>query len=61
MWNNTTPVAVKTLKSDQNITIDNFLQSANLMKKSRHPNLVHLYAICSMGFSIIKGYTPTED
>jgi fyn-related kinase len=48
MWNDTTPVAIKTLKSNQNITIDNFLQSANLMKKLRHPNLVHLYAICSM-------------
>ena len=47
VWNNTTPVAVKTLKPNQNMTIDEFLQSANLMKKLRHPILVHLHGLCS--------------
>ena len=47
IWNNTTPVAVKTLKLNQNMTVDEFLQLANLMKKLQHPNLVQLYAVCS--------------
>ena len=47
-WNNTTPVAVKTLKQNQIITVNDFLQSANLMKKLQHSNLVQLYALCSM-------------
>jgi fyn-related kinase len=47
IWNNNTPVAVKTLRS-QLINAYDFLQSANLMKKLHHPNLVQLYAICSM-------------
>ena len=48
MWDNATPVAVKTLKQQQTITVDNFLQTANLMKKLQHPNLVQLRALCSM-------------
>ena len=47
VWNNTTPVAVKTLKPNQNMTMDEFLQSANLMKKLLHPKLVHFYGLCS--------------
>ena len=47
VWNNTTPVAVKKLKPNQNMTVDEFLQSANLMKKLLHPKLVHLYGLCS--------------
>ena len=52
IWNNTTPVAVKTLKPNQNLTIDELLQSANLMKKLQHPNLVQLYALCSREESV---------
>jgi fyn-related kinase len=47
IWNNTTPVAVKMLKLNENMTIDEFLQSANFMKKLRHPKLVQLYGLCS--------------
>ena len=47
IWNHTTPVAVKTLKPNQSMTTDEFLQSANLMKKLQHPKLVQLYALCS--------------
>jgi fyn-related kinase len=49
IWNNTTvtPVAVKTLIPNQNMTVEEFLQSANLMKKLRHPNLVQLRNLCS--------------
>ena len=48
IWNKTTLVAVKTLKPNQNnMTVDEFLESANLMKKLRHPQLVQLYALCS--------------
>ena len=45
IWNSTTPVAVKTLKPNQNIT--DILQPANLMKKLRHPKFVQLYGLCS--------------
>jgi fyn-related kinase len=47
IWNDTTPVAVKTLKPNQNMTIEDFLQSANLMKKLQHPNLVQIHNLCS--------------
>jgi fyn-related kinase len=47
MWNDTTPVAVKTLIPNQNMTIEDFLLSANLMKKLRHPNLIQIHNICS--------------
>ena len=48
VWNDTAPVAVKTLKPNQNMTVDEFLQLANLRKKLQHPNLVQLYALCSI-------------
>ena len=48
MWNGTTPIAVKILKPQQIITVDNFLQAANLLKKLHHQNIVQLYAVCSM-------------
>ena len=48
IWNNTSPVAVKTLKPNQIMTVNDFLQSANLMKKLQHPKLVQLLAVCSM-------------
>ena len=47
VWNNATPVEVMTLTPNQNMTIENFLQSANLMKKLRHPKVVQLFALCS--------------
>jgi len=46
MWNDTTPVAVKTLKPDT-MNPKSFLEEAELMKKLIHPKLVQLYAICS--------------
>ena len=47
VWNNTTPVAVKILKPKQKMTVDEFLQPANLMMKLQHPKLVQLYGLCS--------------
>lgn len=47
LWNNTTPVAIKTLKLG---TMDpkDFLTEAQIMKKLRHQKLVQLYAVCTM-------------
>lgn len=47
LWNNTTPVAIKTLKSG---TMDpkDFLAEAQIMKKLRHGKLIQLYAVCTM-------------
>ncbi|XP_075981573.1 tyrosine-protein kinase Src42A isoform X1 [Anticarsia gemmatalis] len=47
LWNNTTPVAVKTLKSG---TMDpkDFLAEAQIMKKLRHLKLIQLYAVCTL-------------
>ncbi|KAI7690391.1 Tyrosine-protein kinase Src42A [Sarcoptes scabiei] len=47
LWNNTTPVAIKTLKPG---TMDpkDFLTEAQIMKKLRHVKLVQLYAVCTM-------------
>lgn len=46
-WNNTTPVAIKTLKPG---TMDpkDFLAEAQIMKKLRHAKLIQLYAVCTM-------------
>ncbi|XP_064607028.1 tyrosine-protein kinase Src42A-like isoform X2 [Liolophura sinensis] len=46
LWNNTTPVAIKTLKPG---TMDpkDFLLEAQIMKKLRHPKLIQLYAVCT--------------
>lgn len=46
VWNNTTPVAIKTLKPG---TMDpkDFLAEAQIMKKLRHPKLIQLYAVCT--------------
>ena len=46
LWNNTTPVAVKTLKPGT-ISPSEFLQEAALMKSLRHPKLIQLYAVCT--------------
>ena len=47
LWNNTTPVAIKTLKPG---TMDpkDFLAEAQIMKKLRDPKLIQLYAVCTM-------------
>ncbi|KAM4522079.1 tyrosine-protein kinase FRK [Odontesthes bonariensis] len=47
LWNDTTSVAVKTLKPG---TMDpqDFLREAQLMKRLRHPKLIQLYAVCTM-------------
>ena len=46
LWNNTTPVAVKTLKSGT-MQPQAFLEEAHIMKKLRHPKLIQLYAVCT--------------
>ena len=46
MWNNTTRVAIKTLKPGT-MTPEAFLQEANMMKTLRHEKLVQLLAVCS--------------
>ena len=46
LWNNTTPVAIKTLKAGT-MQPQAFLQEAHIMKKLRHPKLVQLYAVCT--------------
>ena len=46
MWNNTTRVAIKTLKTGT-MTPEAFLQEANMMKTLRHEKLVQLLAVCS--------------
>ena len=47
LWNNTTPVAIKSLKQG---TMDPgaFLAEAQIMKKLRHPKLIQLYAVCTL-------------
>ncbi|NP_001161548.1 FYN/Yes-like tyrosine-protein kinase [Saccoglossus kowalevskii] len=46
LWNQTTKVAVKTLKPGA-MSPEAFLGEANVMKKLRHDNLVSLLAVCS--------------
>ena len=46
LWNNTTSVAVKTLKIGTMSALE-FLQEAALMKKLRHQKLIQLYAVCT--------------
>ena len=46
LWNGTTPVAIKTLKTGT-MSISEFLQEAALMKKLRHAKLIQLYAVCT--------------
>ncbi|XP_029903282.1 tyrosine-protein kinase SRK2 [Myripristis murdjan] len=47
LWNETTAVAVKTLKPG---TMDpqDFLREAQIMKRLRHPKLIQLYAVCTV-------------
>ena len=46
LWNNTTSVAVKTLKPGS-MSPEDFLAEAAIMKKMRHAKLVCLYAVCT--------------
>lgn len=46
IWNNTTEVAIKTLK-EGTMEVEKFLEEAAIMKKLRHEKLVKLYAVCS--------------
>ncbi|XP_074641064.1 tyrosine-protein kinase Src42A-like [Tubulanus polymorphus] len=46
LWNNTTPVAIKTLKPGTMDPTD-FLAEAQIMKKLRHHKLIQLYAVCT--------------
>ena len=46
IWNDTTEVAVKTLKQDT-MAVSEFLEVAQLMKMLRHPKLLQLYAVCT--------------
>ncbi|CAO2628005.1 Tyrosine-protein kinase FRK [Lemmus lemmus] len=47
LWNNTTPVAVKTLKPGS-MDPNDFLREAQIMKSLRHPKLIQLYAVCTL-------------
>lgn len=51
-WNNSTPVAVKTLKKGS-MTPEAFLGEAQLMKKFHHDNIVRLYCVCTVGEPIL--------
>ena len=46
LWNNTTSVAIKTLKAGTMSTSD-FLHEAEVMKKLCHPKLIQLHAVCT--------------
>ncbi|XP_054474094.1 tyrosine-protein kinase SRK2 [Anoplopoma fimbria] len=47
LWNDTTAVAVKTLKPGT-MDAEDFLREAQIMKRLRHPKLIQLYAVCTM-------------
>ncbi|XP_054617968.1 tyrosine-protein kinase SRK2 [Dunckerocampus dactyliophorus] len=47
LWNDTTAVAVKTLKPGTMAPAD-FLREAQIMKRLRHAKLIQLYAVCTM-------------
>ncbi|KAF3702490.1 Tyrosine-protein kinase FRK [Channa argus] len=47
IWNETTAVAVKTLKPGT-MDPEDFLREAQIMKRLRHPKLIQLYAVCTM-------------
>ncbi|XP_064082189.1 tyrosine-protein kinase SRK2-like isoform X6 [Macrobrachium nipponense] len=46
MWNNSTEVAIKTLKQGA-MSPSAFLEEARIMKKLRHRNILVLYAVCT--------------
>ncbi|TNM94621.1 hypothetical protein fugu_017380 [Takifugu bimaculatus] len=47
LWNDTTPVAVKTLKPGT-MDPEDFLREAQIMKRLRHGKLIQLYAVCTL-------------
>lgn len=47
LWNDTTPVAVKTLKPGT-MDPEDFLREAQIMKRLRHAKLIQLYAVCTL-------------
>lgn len=47
LWNETTAVAVKTLKPGT-MDSEDFLREAQIMKRLRHAKLIQLYAVCTM-------------
>lgn len=47
IWNETTSVAVKTLKPGT-MDAEDFLREAQIMKRLRHPKLIQLYAVCTL-------------
>lgn len=48
LWNDTTTVAVKTPRPGS-MDPEDFLREAQFMKKLRHPKLIQLYAVCTIG------------
>ena len=46
IWNNTTPVAIKTLRPGS-MSPKAFLAEAMILKRLRHPKLIQLYAVCT--------------
>lgn len=46
LWNDKTPVAIKTFKKDT-MDLQDFLAEAQIMKNLRHDKLVQLYAVCT--------------
>ena len=46
LWNNKTPVAVKSLKAGT-MPVDKFLHEASTLMHLRHPKLIQLYGICT--------------
>lgn len=46
VWNNTTPVAIKTLRPGS-MSPKAFLEEAQILKRLRHPKLIQLYAVCT--------------
>ncbi|UJR26622.1 hypothetical protein I4U23_007940 [Adineta vaga] len=47
LWNNRMSVAIKTLKPGSMNPTD-FLAEAQIMKQLKHPNLIQLYAVCTL-------------
>ncbi|CAK6968199.1 tyrosine-protein kinase SRK2 [Scomber scombrus] len=47
LWNDSTAVAVKTLKPGT-MDPEDFLREAQMMKRLRHPKLIQLYAVCTL-------------
>ena len=47
LWNSNIPVAIKTLKPGT-MKVEDFVVEAQVMKTIRHPNLLQLYAVCTL-------------